>query len=96
MRLIDTDELISVLKQTGIIVDNDKGHLVIDEINRIPIAYDVDKVVENLEKQKVVAFLTLSNTGNKELDIAYQYIPKYINLAIETVKAGGIDGEINN
>ena len=43
--LISREAVIDVLKQTDIIQDNDRGHLVVDEINRIPIAYDVDKVV---------------------------------------------------
>lgn len=46
--LISREAVIDVLKQTGIIQDNDLGHCVIDEINRIPIAYDVDKIVEEL------------------------------------------------
>lgn len=44
MRLIDADEVINILKETGIIQDNDLGQCVIAEINRIPTAYDVDKV----------------------------------------------------
>ena len=52
MRLIDTDEVINKLKETGIIQDNELGHCVIAEINRIPTAYDVDKVVEELERLK--------------------------------------------
>lgn len=50
MRLIDADEVINILKETGIIQDNDLGQCVIDEINRIPTAYDVDKVVKELEE----------------------------------------------
>ena len=49
MRLIDADEVINILKETGIIQDNDLGQCVIAEINRIPTAYDVDKVLEQLE-----------------------------------------------
>ena len=49
MRLIDADEVINILKETGIIQDNDLGQCVIDEINRIPTTYNVDKVVEELE-----------------------------------------------
>ena len=46
--LISREAVIDVLKQTGIIQDNALGHCVIDEINRMPIAYDVDKIVEEL------------------------------------------------
>ena len=48
-RLIDEEQVINVLKETGIIVDNDLGHLVVDEINRISTAYDVEKVVAEVE-----------------------------------------------
>lgn len=50
MRLIDADDVIQTLKETGIIQDNDLGHLVVDEINRIPTAYDVLRVVAELEE----------------------------------------------
>lgn len=49
MRLIDADEVINILKETGIIQDNDLAQCVIDEINRIPTTYNVDKVVEELD-----------------------------------------------
>lgn len=50
--LISRSKVIEVLKETGIIVDNDLGHLVVEEIERIPTAYDVEKVVEQLEDAK--------------------------------------------
>lgn len=53
MRLIDADEVINVLKETGIIQDNELGHCVVAEINRMPTAYDVDKVLEQLEYSRV-------------------------------------------
>ena len=46
--LISRKVVIDILKQSGIIVDNVRGNLIIEEINRIPTAYDVDKVVEQL------------------------------------------------
>lgn len=51
MRLIDADEVINILKETGIIQDNELGHCVIDEINRIPTAYDVDKVTHEINNK---------------------------------------------
>lgn len=48
-RLIREQDVIDALKETGIIQDDDLGHLVVDEIKRIPTAYDVDKVVEQIE-----------------------------------------------
>lgn len=50
--LISREAVIDILKQTGIIQDNDLGYCIIDEINRIPTAYDVDKVIEQLNKMK--------------------------------------------
>ena len=41
---IKREDAIDTLKQTGIIVDNELGNLVVDEMNRIPAA-DVQKVV---------------------------------------------------
>lgn len=49
--LISRSTVIDVLKETGIIQDNDLGHLVVDEIERIPVAYNVKKVVEELESR---------------------------------------------
>lgn len=74
MRLIDADEVINILKETGIIQDNELGHCVIDEINRMPTAYDVDKVVEELD-----TYITKLVGRNSAL---YQTI-------IGIVKAGG-------
>ena len=48
--LIKRSTVIEVLKETGIIVDNDLGHLVVEEIERIPTAYDVGKVVAELDE----------------------------------------------
>jgi len=56
--LISRNAVIDVLKETGIIQDNDLGHLVVEEINRIPTAYDVEKVAEDLEKISTVYSLT--------------------------------------
>lgn len=49
--LISRKVVIDILKQSGIIVDNVRGNLVIEEINRIPTAYDVNKVVEQLSNK---------------------------------------------
>ena len=46
--LISRSAVIEVLKETGIIVDNDLGNLVVAEIERIPTDYDVEKVVEDV------------------------------------------------
>ena len=90
--LISRSKVIDVLKETGIIQDNDLGHLVVEEIERIPTAYDVEKVVEQLET-------------HKDLDVCenncYECKKKYPNddcptekcafdKAIEIVRKGGV------
>lgn len=68
--LISRSAVIDILKETGIIQDNDLGHLVIDEINRIPTAYDVDAVVVQLEKITESYNLGSYNMGiDKAIDI---------------------------
>ena len=56
---IRKSDVIDVLKETGIIQDNDLGHLVVDEINRIPtldekeiIRKHFERVVERLEEER--------------------------------------------
>ena len=46
--LISRSKVIEVLKETGIIADDDRGHLAVQEIERIPVAYDVEKVCRKL------------------------------------------------
>ena len=53
------NNVIDVLKETGIIQDNDLGHLVVDEINRIPTVDETEiirkafeRVVKRLEELK--------------------------------------------
>lgn len=46
--LISRQAVIEVLKQTGSIADDERGNLVVAEIERIPAAYDVDKVIEQI------------------------------------------------
>ena len=73
--LISRETVIDILKQTGIIQDNDIGHCVIEEINRIPTAYSVDKVVERLNKE------TIGSSIKESLGLLR---------AIEIVKQGGV------
>ena len=85
MRLIDADEVINILKETGIIQDNDLGQCVIDEINRIPTAYDVDKGVEELENR--VLDTTDSLTGKTVA--THITVSEAYKGAINIVKVGG-------
>lgn len=87
MRLVDENEVIEVLKQTGIIQDNDLGHCVIAEINKIPTAYDVDAVERRLKSQKEV-------WNDKEVSDArlVEEKRKAYDMAIKIVKGGYTDG----
>lgn len=75
--LISREKVIDVLKETGIIQDNDLGHLVVDEINRIPTAYDVEAVVEKLDK---ACFSASDDYPGYVIDVEY---------AVDIVEAGG-------
>ena len=50
----------------------------------------LEDIVEQLEKEKGIAFVTLANTGDKELDFAYQNVVAYMDKAIEIVKGGAV------
>lgn len=96
MRLIDADALIEFI---------DPGHLrhqgelafsevdVVNMLNHAPTAYDVGKVVKELEDLKMRYFLTLANTGDADKDCAYLNTANAIDGAIEIVKRGGTDEE---
>jgi hypothetical protein len=56
-------------------------------------AFDVEKVVKELEDLKMRYFLTLANTGDADKDCAYLNTANAIDKAIEIVKRGGIDEE---
>ena len=85
--LISRSAVIDVLKETGIIQDNDLGHLVVDEIERIPTAYNVDKVVEEIKR--VGTAYCVSIHCNKECsNCDHGSIMRSI---IEIVKGGGVN-----
>lgn len=51
----------------------------------------MDKVVQQLEEEKEIAFLTLANTGDKASVLAYYQVVAYLNKAIQIVKKGGAE-----
>lgn len=55
----------------------------------IQTAYDVDKVVERIEQLRAQYFLTIANTGDKALDVAYEKVCRALDNAIEIVRKGG-------
>ena len=83
---ITREQVIDVLKETGIIQDNDLGHLVVDEISRIPtvdekeiIRNTVERIVERLEEEIELVVTQFPLQG--------KYIKK--TRAIEIVKEEG-------
>lgn len=103
MRLIDADKLLDDMKrelEKAVNDENlDKNECMViltsaialkDFVNRQPTAYDVDKVVEQLEDIKFRNFLTIANTGDEKLDFAYFKVANILDKAVDIVKAGGI------
>lgn len=88
MRLIDADTLIGYVESTGLGAGLDTSQEdIIEAIERCPLAYDVDKVVERLETKKTRA------TALKK-----KYISEYFKgkadafeFAIKIVKGGGAE-----
>lgn len=48
------------------------------------------RIVEEIEKVRVSYFLTISGTGDKSLDVAYERVSKALEAAIQIVKKGGV------
>ena len=85
------EELHKALDGSG--YDEDYKEMGIDDfINNQPTAFDVEKVVEQLEEVKISYFVTIANTGNKKNDDIYEQVGNALDKAIEIVKRGGIDG----
>lgn len=84
MRLIDADELIKYIKiwEIGTSISSDQKEF-IDCINKQPTAFDVDKVVKQLDKAS--DYYEFDEQGKEHVQM--------INLteAIEIVKGGGVE-----
>lgn len=68
--------------------DNIKANLIIDAFDRIPIAYDVDKVVEQLEFESA----RWQDSGDAYNDEKEKGVAIGFRKAIEIVKGSGADG----
>ena len=85
MRLIDADKLVDYFYY-GIddkpIIDGISDRKIIDIIKNQPTAYDVDKVVEQLEELKTI-----------NVDISFGTIIRTLrkDVVLEIVKGGGVD-----
>ena len=83
------------LIDAGLVLDNLSGHLesmkdydaVKDVINNMPIAYDPDKVVEQLDKAS--DYYEFDEQGMEHVQMLR------LVYAIEIVKGGGVDAQAN-
>lgn len=95
MRLIDADKLIEVLHESlegDCDLREDYEFMGIDEfIKNQPTAYDVDKVVEQLEEEKEESYADFERyTKERGLDEDNDFYSVGMKRAIEIVKGGGI------
>ena len=99
MRLIDADLLkenitkcLKPLEPEEEMIDSDIALLsTLMEIDEQPTAFELDKVVEQLKVLKMRYYLTIANTGDKKLDVAYENVGNALDRAIEIVKGGGVE-----
>lgn len=84
-RLIDADKLIERIEE--ITTTDMMKVLVEDWVNSQPTAFDVDKVVKQLERKSKIHNIV----GESKNDIVNIYASACYDEAIEIVKAGGID-----
>lgn len=92
MKLIDADELIKYIKiwEIGTSISSDQKEF-IDCVNKQPTAFDVDKVVEQLKDLKAMYWVSIANTGDEKLDVAYEKVGNALDRAIEIVKENGVE-----
>lgn len=85
MRLIDADELIKYIKiwEIGTSISSDQKEF-IDCINKQPTAFDVDKVINELKRDKFIESECI-------LSDVHQGYNAGLSRAIEIVKGGGVD-----
>ena len=92
MRLIDADELIKYIKtwEIGTSISSDQKEF-IDCVNEQPTAFDSDKVVKQLKDLKAMYWVSIANTGDEKLDVAYEKVGNALDRAIEIVKENGVE-----
>ena len=93
MRLIDADLLKSYIIAACDGQISKRADILWDVINRQPTAYDVDKVLEQLDREKLKAL----RAYNEDKGTAYSYASSCrldaYKKALKIVKVGGIDGQ---
>lgn len=104
-RLIDADKLIQEMsewywdKEKQKAAENDVSpmdlftHLAITTVQEQPTAFDLDKVVKQLKDLKAMYWVSIANTGDEKLDVAYEKVGNALDRAIEIVKENGAERE---
>lgn len=80
MRLIDADKIIDSLG------NSDMDFAIGAVIDEQPTAFNVDKVVKQLKDLKAMYWVSIANTGDEKLDVAYEKVGNALDRAIEIVK----------
>ena len=95
-RLIDADKLLEETRKDGDYARKNgfldmyyERQVLIDRIESQPTAFDVGKVLEQLETMRMRYYLTYANTGNKTNDEVWEKASRAVDNAIEIVKGGG-------
>ena len=85
MRLIDADKIIDSL---GI---SDVDFAIGAVIDGQSTAFDLGKVIKQLKDLKAMYWLSIANTDDKKLDVAYENVGNALDRAIEIAKGGGVE-----
>lgn len=103
MRLIDADLLIEEMskwywdKEKQKAAEDDVSpmdlftHLAITTVQKQLTAFDLDKVVKQLKDLKAMYWVSIANTGDEKLDVAYEKVGNALDRAIEIVKENGVE-----
>ena len=91
-RLIDAYELIKYIKiwEIGTSISSDQKEF-IDCINNQPTAFDVDKVINQLEKEESKARLELMEDRKTAFEFSSKCKLDAYKKALEIVKGGGVE-----
>lgn len=94
--LISRSKLLKRLEEWNTSDEMDKAlyNFAFNRIIEQPTAYDIDKVVEELEVLKRIYFLTIANTGDEKSDFAYENVGNALDKAIEIVKQGCVSDDV--